>query len=65
VQKIEQICVGFDDPKEKVFNLVQLLKMIFLYILNKRDPSKKLRETSEACRAPKKSSVDCQASTRA
>ena len=29
--KIEKICVGFDDHKQEVFNLVQSLKTMFLY----------------------------------
>ncbi len=31
IQKKEQPCVGFDDHKQEVFNLVQALKMLFLY----------------------------------
>ena len=31
VNKIERICVGFDDHKQEVFNLVQALKTLFLY----------------------------------
>jgi hypothetical protein len=31
IAKIEKICVGFDDHKQEVFNLVQSLKMLFLY----------------------------------
>jgi hypothetical protein len=31
IQKIECICVGFDDHKQEVFNLVQVLKTLFLY----------------------------------
>jgi hypothetical protein len=29
--KIERICIGFDDHKQEAFNLVQALKMLFLY----------------------------------
>ena len=29
--KIERICVGFDDHKQKVYNLVQAMKTLFLY----------------------------------
>ncbi len=36
IQKIERICVGFDDHKQEVFNLVQALKMLFLYTQNKK-----------------------------
>jgi hypothetical protein len=31
LNKIERICVGFDDHKQEVFNLVQALKTLFLY----------------------------------
>jgi hypothetical protein len=31
ITKIEKICVGFDDHKQEVFNLVQSLKTLFLY----------------------------------
>jgi hypothetical protein len=31
IMKIEKICVGFDDHKQEVFNLVQSLKTMFLY----------------------------------
>ncbi len=31
IQKIDGICVGFDDHKQEVFNLVQALKTLFLY----------------------------------
>jgi hypothetical protein len=31
ITKIERICVGFDDHKQEVFNLVQALKTLFLY----------------------------------
>jgi hypothetical protein len=30
IQKIKRICVGFDDHKQKIFNLVQALKTLFL-----------------------------------
>ena len=31
ISQVERICVGFDDHKQDVFNLVQALKMLFLY----------------------------------
>ncbi len=31
INKTKRICVGFDDHKQEVFNLVQVLKMLFLY----------------------------------
>ncbi len=32
ITKIERICVGFDDHKQEIFNLVHALKMLFLYM---------------------------------
>jgi hypothetical protein len=32
IQKIERICVSFDNHKQDVFNLVQALKALFLYM---------------------------------
>jgi hypothetical protein len=43
VQKIEQICVGIDDHKQEVSNLVQSLKMLFLHMQNKMDSTKEYR----------------------
>jgi hypothetical protein len=37
IQKIEQICVGFNNHKQEVFNVVQSLKMLFLYTQNKKN----------------------------
>jgi hypothetical protein len=31
IQKIKRICVGFNNHKQDVFNLVQVLKVLFLY----------------------------------
>jgi hypothetical protein len=31
IQKIKQICIGFDDHKQDVYKLVQALKGLFLY----------------------------------
>jgi hypothetical protein len=31
IRRIKKICVGFDDHKQSAFNLVQSLKMLFLY----------------------------------
>ena len=31
ITKIKRICIGFDDNKQEVFNLVQALKTLFLY----------------------------------
>jgi hypothetical protein len=37
IQKIEHICMGFDDHKQEVFNLVQSLKTLFLYTQGKKE----------------------------
>jgi hypothetical protein len=37
ISKIERICVGFDNHKQEVFNLVQALKMLFLYSQSDRE----------------------------
>ena len=31
ILKIEGICVGFDDHKQEVYNLVQAMKTLFIY----------------------------------
>ncbi len=36
--KVERICVGFDDHKQEVFNLVQALKTLFLYTQGEKEP---------------------------
>ena len=37
ISKIERICVGFDDHKQEVFNLVQALKTLFLYTQTEKE----------------------------
>jgi hypothetical protein len=37
ISEVEKICVGFDDHKQEVFNLVQALRALFLYTQNKKD----------------------------
>jgi hypothetical protein len=37
IQKIKRICVGFDDHKQEVFNLVQALKTLFLYTQSNKE----------------------------
>jgi hypothetical protein len=37
IQKINRICVGFDNHKQEVFNLVQSLKTLFLYTQSKSE----------------------------
>jgi hypothetical protein len=36
IQKIERICIGFNNHKQEIFNLVQSLKTLFLYIQGKK-----------------------------
>ncbi len=43
IQKIVQVCVGFDDHKEKVFNLVQVPKTLFLYMQGEKDTVEEFR----------------------
>jgi hypothetical protein len=37
IQKIERICVGIDNHKQEVFNLVQSLKTLFLYTQSEKE----------------------------
>ena len=37
ITKVEKICVGFDDHKQEIFNLVQLLKTLLLYTQSKKN----------------------------
>ncbi len=37
IQKIELVCMGFDDHKQEVFDLVQVLKTLFLYMQGEKD----------------------------
>ena len=37
IGKIEKICVGFDDHKQELLNLVQALKTLFLYMQGERE----------------------------
>ncbi len=37
ISKIKRICVGFNDHKQEVFNLVQALKTLFLYSQSDRE----------------------------
>jgi hypothetical protein len=37
IQKIKRTCVGFDDHKQEVFNLVQALKTLFLFMQGEKD----------------------------
>jgi hypothetical protein len=38
IQKIKCICVGFNNHKQDVFNLVQALKVLFLYTQSEKEP---------------------------
>jgi ATP-dependent Lon protease len=37
IRKIERICVGFDDHKQEVFNLVQAVKTLYLYTQGEKE----------------------------
>ena len=37
IKRMEKICVGFNNHKQSVFNLVQSLKMLFLYTQSEKD----------------------------
>ena len=37
IKRINKICVGFDNHKQSVFNLVQSLKTLFLYTQSEKD----------------------------
>jgi hypothetical protein len=37
IQKVKRICIGSDDHKQEVFNLVQALKMLTLYTQGEKD----------------------------
>ena len=37
VTQVEKICVGFDDHKQVIFNLVQALKTLFLYAQGEKE----------------------------
>ena len=37
IAKVKKTCVSFKDHKQEVFNLVQLMKTLFLYIQSKKD----------------------------
>jgi hypothetical protein len=49
IKRIEKICVGFDDHKQSVFNLVQSLKTLFLYSQPEKRPWRNTQETFAAC----------------
>ena len=37
ILKIERICVGFDDHKQEVYNLLQAMKTLFLYTQTEKE----------------------------
>jgi hypothetical protein len=37
IQNLKHICIGFDDHKQEVFNLVQALRALFLYTQSKKE----------------------------
>ena len=48
IQKIKCICVGFNDHKQDVFNLVQALKALFLYTQLEKESVKEYGKISRA-----------------
>ncbi len=40
ILQIEKICVGFDDHKQDVYNLMQALKTLFLYTQSEKESIK-------------------------
>ncbi len=48
IQKIEWVCVGFDNNKQEVFNLVQALMMLFLYTQGKKDTVEEFRRNFQS-----------------
>ena len=48
INKIERICVEFDDHKQEVFNLMQVLKMLFLYSQSNKETVKQYRQNFRA-----------------
>jgi hypothetical protein len=43
IQKIEHVSVGFNDHKQDVFNSVQALKALFLYMQSEKDSVEEYR----------------------
>ncbi len=48
IKRIKKICVGFDNHKQSVFNLVQSLKTLFLYTSRRRRLSRNTRGIKES-----------------
>ena len=46
ISEVEKICVGFDNHKQEVFNLVQALRARFLYTQNKKDTVEEYRRAT-------------------
>jgi hypothetical protein len=42
---VERICMGLDDHKQEIFNLVQALKMLFWYLQSKMESVKEYLQT--------------------
>ena len=40
ISKMKRICVGFDNHKQEIFNLVQVLKTLFFYTQGERGGSR-------------------------
>ena len=46
INKIEKICLGFDNYKQEVFNLMQALKTLFLYLQSDKKTLSNMDKTS-------------------
>jgi hypothetical protein len=49
INKVERICVGFNNHKQEVFNLVQALKTLFLYSQNDKETVEQYGRNSVHC----------------
>jgi hypothetical protein len=54
ISKIECICVGFDDHKQEIFNLVQALKTIFQYTQTDKETVEEFTRNSRVFGTPSK-----------
>jgi hypothetical protein len=64
IQKVKRICIGFDNHKQEVFNLVQSLKMLFLFTQGEKEGVNQFGTTLGASGARSRHSEDCRECTR-
>ncbi len=48
INKIERTCIGIDNHKQEVFNLVQALKTLFLYSQNDKETTEQYGQNFHA-----------------